>query len=313
MTAAGLVRAGSPAGMVTRFLASIHDGLYVGAARRRGGAGAAAVPVRAAGGGQRRPPGEHVAHRPGPCPGAGRRRPAGSRRLVRGPGRTAGGDPGTLRSPPLSWWRDGHQPGLADAIGGLAGPVHPLDRAARRGRLARGGDLLRLPAAARPAARRAAAGAGHPWGGRQPPVPGAPGRGGGAAPAAGRVPVPPARGASGRIDLKAQGTAPIVDLARLFALEAGRPETGTVARLHAAVDEGTAGKLAIDLAAAFEDLQQLSVEHQAACLAAGAPADEMVAIGELTALRRRRLKDAMHLVHVCQESLRITYRTDLIA
>jgi hypothetical protein len=39
----------------------------------------------------------------------------------------------------------------------------------------------------------------------------------------------------------------------------------------------------------------------------------MVAIGELTALRRRRLKDAMHLVHVCQESLRITYRTDLIA
>jgi CBS domain-containing protein len=49
-----------------------------------------------------------------------------------------------------------------------------------------------------------------------------------------------------RIDLKAHGTAPIVDLARLFALSAGRPETATVARLRAAADQGTAGKIAID-------------------------------------------------------------------
>lgn len=117
----------------------------------------------------------------------------------------------------------------------------------------------------------------------------------------------------GRVDLKAHGTAPIVDLARLFALEAGRPEMGTVARLLAAAHQGTAGRVAIDLAAAFEDLQQLRLGHQAAHLAAGTPADGIVAIGELSALQRRRLKDTMHLVHICQESLRITYRTDLIA
>ena len=33
MVVARLVRAGNPAGMVTRFVASVHDGLYVGAAR----------------------------------------------------------------------------------------------------------------------------------------------------------------------------------------------------------------------------------------------------------------------------------------
>jgi signal-transduction protein with cAMP-binding, CBS, and nucleotidyltransferase domain len=81
-----------------------------------------------------------------------------------------------------------------------------------------------------------------------------------------------------RVDLKARGTAPIVDLA-----------------------------------AAFDDLQQLRLGHQAARLTAGAPADDVVTIGELSALQRRRLRDAMHLVHVCQESLRIAYRTDLIA
>ena len=120
-------------------------------------------------------------------------------------------------------------------------------------------------------------------------------------------------GHHGRVDLKAHGTAPIVDLVRLFALEAGRPETGTVARLQAAADEGTAGKIAADLAAAFDDLQQLRLRHQAACQAAGAPADDVMALSELPTLQRRRLKDAMHLIHICQESLRITYRTDLIA
>jgi hypothetical protein len=111
----------------------------------------------------------------------------------------------------------------------------------------------------------------------------------------------------GRIDLKARGIAPIVDLARLFALEAGSPETATVARLRAAVDRGTAGTAAIDLAAAFDYLQQLRLGHQAARVAAGAPADDVVAFSELTELQRHRFKQAMHLVHICQESLRITY------
>jgi hypothetical protein len=30
-------------------------------------------------------------------------------------------------------------------------------------------------------------------------------------------------------------------------------------------------------------------------------------------LQRRWIKDALHLVHICQESVRIAYRVDLIA
>jgi CBS domain-containing protein len=116
-----------------------------------------------------------------------------------------------------------------------------------------------------------------------------------------------------RVDLKAHGTAPIVDLARLFALEAGRPETGTAARLHAAAEQGRAGAAAIGLLEAFDYLQELRLRHQAACQAVGAFQDDVIALSELTALQRQRLKNAMHLVHISQEHFRITYRTDLIA
>jgi CBS domain-containing protein len=116
----------------------------------------------------------------------------------------------------------------------------------------------------------------------------------------------------GRIDLKAHGTAPIVDLARLLALEAGSPETATVARLRAAAERGTAGTAAADLAAAFEYLQQVRLRHQADRLAAGDTPDDVVALAELTALQRRWLKDAVHLLHTCQESVRINFRTDQI-
>jgi CBS domain-containing protein len=118
----------------------------------------------------------------------------------------------------------------------------------------------------------------------------------------------------GRIDLKAYGIAPIVDLARLFALEAGSPATATVARLRAAAEQGTAGRsTAADLAAAFAYLQQIRLGHQASRLAAGAAPEDVVALAELTMLQRRWIKDALHLVHTCQESVRIAYRVDLIA
>jgi len=116
----------------------------------------------------------------------------------------------------------------------------------------------------------------------------------------------------GRIDLKAHGTAPIVDLARLLALEAGSPEVATTARLQAAAEHGTAGTAA-DLAAAFEYLQQLRLHHQAERLTAGAVPDDAVALAELTMLQRRWLKDTALLIHTCQESVRIPYRTDRIA
>jgi CBS domain-containing protein len=118
--------------------------------------------------------------------------------------------------------------------------------------------------------------------------------------------------AQGRIDLKANAVAPIVDLARLLALEAASGEKATVNRLAAAADRGTAGTAAADLTAAFEYLQQLRLRHQAGRLATAAAPDDLVAMDELTGLERRWLKDAAHLLHTCQESVRLAFRTDLI-
>jgi CBS domain-containing protein len=85
-----------------------------------------------------------------------------------------------------------------------------------------------------------------------------------------------------------------------------------VSRLRAAADRGTAGTAAADLAAAFEYLQQVRLRHQAARLAAGTAPDDVVALAELSALQRRWLKDTVHLLHTCQESVRINFRTDQI-
>jgi CBS domain-containing protein len=114
------------------------------------------------------------------------------------------------------------------------------------------------------------------------------------------------------IDLKAHGIAPIVDLARLLALEAGSPETSTVGRVRSAAAHGTAGTAAPDLVAAFEYLQEVRLRHQAGRLAGGAAPDDRIDPDELTALQRRWLKDALQLLHTCQDSVRIAYRTDLI-
>jgi hypothetical protein len=40
--------------------------------------------------------------------------------------------------------------------------------------------------------------------------------------------------------------------------------------------------------------------------------DDLIDPAELTALHRRWLKDAVQLLHTCQDSVRIAYRTDLI-
>jgi CBS domain-containing protein len=117
----------------------------------------------------------------------------------------------------------------------------------------------------------------------------------------------------GRVDLKAHGIAPIVDLARLLALEAASADLPTVARLRAASERGAVGRTAADLVAAFEYLQQVRLRHQASRLQAGAAPDDRIALADLGALERRWLKDAFHLLHTCQESVRIGFHTDLIA
>jgi CBS domain-containing protein len=312
MAAARLVRTGTPAGMVTRFVTSIHDGLYMGAARDA-----------------------EAALGPPPCPyallvlGSGGRRETTLRTdqdhaLVVADGAPPGADgwfaalaehlvatleqcglprcPGDImatnpaRRVPVGAWQNQFIRWMEepdeDAV--LAAATY-LDFRQLHGELEAEASLRRIAGQAagnqRFLGRLAVAAL---W--RRPPL----------------GFLHHLRGDhQGRIDLKAHGAAPIVDLARLLALEAGDPAVATTARLHAAADHGTAGTAA-DLAAAFEYLQQLRLRHQADQLAAGAVPDDAVPLAELTALQRRWLKDTALLIHTCQESVRIAYRTDQI-
>jgi CBS domain-containing protein len=80
-----------------------------------------------------------------------------------------------------------------------------------------------------------------------------------------------------------------------------------------ATERGTVGRTAADLAAAFEYLQEMRLRHQAGQIQAAAAPDDLVALAGLGALERRWLKDAFHLLHTCQESVRVAFQTDLIA
>lgn len=108
-----------------------------------------------------------------------------------------------------------------------------------------------------------------------------------------------------QLDLKLAGIAAIVDLARLFALEAGIPETNTLARLRLANGPSTSGTVTSDLAAAFEYLQEIRLRHQAAQLRAGKDPDNHVALSSLSLLEHRWLKDLFRLIQICQESVRL--------
>ena len=92
------------------------------------------------------------------------------------------------------------------------------------------------------------------------------------------------------IDLKALGTQPFVDAARVLALAAGSPETGTAARLRAA-GENTAVE-------AFHYLQMLRLRKLG----------NRIRVEELNQIDRRVLKESFRQAVRLQSRLRLDYR-----
>jgi len=118
----------------------------------------------------------------------------------------------------------------------------------------------------------------------------------------------------GLIDLKYRGTAMIVDLARLFALEAGIPETNTIARLRRSAKISSLGETsAEELVAAFELLGLLRLRWQYRQLSQGETPGNQVEVAKLTPLERRELKEALRAVAAAQHGVAVTYQTQLIA
>ena len=113
-----------------------------------------------------------------------------------------------------------------------------------------------------------------------------------------------------QLDLKTYGTGPIVNVARLFALHYGIPETNTSDRLTALVSASPENaELFRDLLDAFEFLTLLRLECQLHQVREGQPLSNFIAPDSLTHLQRSLLKEAFRTTARAQALVEDTFRT----
>ena len=106
------------------------------------------------------------------------------------------------------------------------------------------------------------------------------------------------------LDLKHSGIVPIVDLARVYALDGAIPVVNTRERLLAAREKGTLSESgAADLVDAYDLIAEVRLEHQAQKVRAGAKPDNFLEPSTLSALERNHLKDAFGVVKGLQAAL----------
>jgi CBS domain-containing protein len=105
------------------------------------------------------------------------------------------------------------------------------------------------------------------------------------------------------IDLKTRGTALIVDLARLFALEAACAETNTITRLRLSAPRSDLSDTgANQLEAAFEYISMLRLRHQYAQYERGETPTNHLQISKLSTIERRELKESFRAIESIQRS-----------
>jgi len=110
------------------------------------------------------------------------------------------------------------------------------------------------------------------------------------------------------MDLKHNGIAPIVDLARIYALQEGITSVCTIERLKQASGTRSLTKSsAQNLIDAFEFLTTLRLNHQAKQLQRGEKSDNFLAPKEISRLEREHLKDAFKVVKSLQDNRQAVY------
>ena len=103
-------------------------------------------------------------------------------------------------------------------------------------------------------------------------------------------------------DLKHRGIVPIVDIARVLALNEGIDECNTVERLEAAYQcKALSKEMQDNLLDAFEFISTLRVRHQAEQIKAGLPADNYLSPREISGLEKNHLKDSFSIIKVMQQ------------
>ncbi len=118
------------------------------------------------------------------------------------------------------------------------------------------------------------------------------------------------RGDSWMLDLKRQGLAPIVFLARCYGLEIGGLARNTLERLDAAT---RAGRMEEDTRAliteSYRFLLGLRLRLQLRLLSEGKPTTSKVVFSELSVIERGRLKDSLHAINRWQETASIHFQS----
>ncbi len=110
------------------------------------------------------------------------------------------------------------------------------------------------------------------------------------------------------LDLKHNGIAPIVDLARIYALSEGIAASNTIERLQQAAGTRSLSKsAAANLIDAYEFLGLLRMEHQAKKLQANEQPDNYLAPKHISKLEREHLKDAFKVIKTLQDSRQSAY------
>jgi len=110
------------------------------------------------------------------------------------------------------------------------------------------------------------------------------------------------------LNLKKRGVIPIVDMARVRALEGALGVIHTEERIQAAADHDlVSSRDADDLIHALKFIADIRLKHQARQLEAGDAPDHLVDPDELSGLHRRYLRSAFGIVSEAQKALALRY------
>jgi CBS domain-containing protein len=116
------------------------------------------------------------------------------------------------------------------------------------------------------------------------------------------------RSHDGAVDLKLGGLTAIVLLGRLYALAASSTARSTLDRLHVAAQAGVVSRLGAEaLADTYRFLTRLRLGAQLRQLREGRAPDNTVQLDDLSALERRRLRDAFRTILELQEATTLNF------
>ncbi len=107
-----------------------------------------------------------------------------------------------------------------------------------------------------------------------------------------------------KLDLKAMGLTPIINIVRLFALEEALKETSTLERIDALKDRhGDIKEFGEEMTLAFEFIMLLDIQHQFERISNSQPPDDVINPGNLTSLQKKMIKEAFNLISRLQDSI----------